>query len=66
MSCNADPQWASGQTAASVTNAIGEALTAARADLARNADQPAPSGGLDRLLAEALELLSNPRRVVDS
>lgn len=66
VSCNADPQWVSGQTAASLTNALGEALTAARADLARSADQPAPSRSLDRLLAEALELLSNPRRVVDS
>lgn len=66
VSCNADPQWVSGQTAASLMNALGEALTAARADLAKNADQPAPSGSLDRLLAEALELLSNPRRVVDS
>lgn len=66
VSCDADPQWVSEQTAASLTNALGEALAGARADLAKSADQRAPSEEFDSLFAEALELLNNPRRIVDS
>lgn len=67
VSCTADPEWVSGQTAATLMNALGEALDAARADLANStAGAAAPSGSLDRLFAEALALLRDPRRVVDS
>ncbi|MGQ0718131.1 MAG: hypothetical protein ACT4NP_12645 [Pseudonocardiales bacterium] len=67
VSCTADPEWVSGQTAATLMNALGEALDAARADLANSTVQAAvPSGSLDRLFAEALALLRDPRRVVDS
>lgn len=67
VSCTADPEWVSGQTAATLMNALGEALDAARADLANSTvGAAAPSGSLDRLFAEALALLRDPRRVVDS
>ncbi len=67
VSCTADPEWVSGQTAATLMNALGEALAVARADLASGTGQAAaPSGSLDRLFAEALALLRDPRRVVDS
>ncbi|MGH3815828.1 MAG: hypothetical protein ACRDUV_25825 [Pseudonocardiaceae bacterium] len=66
VSCTADPEWVSGQSAATLMNALGEALTAARADLENSNAQTAPSGSLDRLFAEALALLRDPRRVVDS
>lgn len=66
VSCSADPEWVSVQTAATLMNALGEALTAARADLENSADRPAPSGSLDVLFGEALALLRDPRRVVDS
>ncbi|MDQ4011780.1 MAG: hypothetical protein M3228_14070 [Actinomycetota bacterium] len=66
VSCTADPKWVSAQTAASLMNALGEALTAARADLENSAGRPAPSRSLDRLFTEALALLRDPRRVVDS
>ncbi|MGH3811574.1 MAG: hypothetical protein ACRDUV_03825 [Pseudonocardiaceae bacterium] len=66
VSCTADPEWVSAQTAATLMNALGEALTVARADLENSTAQAAPSGSLDRLFAEALALLRDPRRVVDS
>jgi hypothetical protein len=56
----------SAQTAATLMNALGEALSAARTDLENSNPRPAPSGSLDRLFAEALALLRDPRRVVDS
>lgn len=64
VSCTADPEWVSAQTAA--MNALGEALTAARADLENSTGWPAPAGNLDRLFTEALALLRDPRHVVDS
>jgi hypothetical protein len=66
VSCTADPEWVSAQTAASLMNALGEALTAARADLENGTDRPVPSRSLDHLFTEALALLRDPRRAVDS
>lgn len=66
VSCTAAPEWVSGQTAATLMNALGEALTSARADLQNSTDQPAPSGSLEALFAEALALVRDPQRVVDS
>jgi hypothetical protein len=66
VSCVADAEWVTTQTAATLMNALGEALTAARADLTSTACQAEPSGALDSLLADALALLSDPQRVVDS
>jgi hypothetical protein len=66
VSCTADSEWVSAQTAATLMNALGEALSAARTDLENSTPRPAPSGSLDRLFAEALALLRDPRRVVDS
>jgi hypothetical protein len=47
-------------------NALGEALTAARADLEDSTGRLTPSQSLDRLFTEALALLRDPRHVVDS
>ena len=66
VSCTADLKWVSAQTAASLMNALGEALTAARADLKNGIDRPAPFRSLDHLFTEALALLRDPRRAVDS
>lgn len=66
VSCTADPEWVSAQTAASLMNALGEALTAARADLENSIHRPAPARSLDHLFTEALALLRDPRRIVDS
>lgn len=66
VSCTADSEWVSAQTAATLMNALGEALSAARTDLENSTPRPAPSGSLDRLVAEALALLGDPHRVVDS
>jgi hypothetical protein len=66
VSCTADSEWVSAQTAATLMNALGEALSAARTDLENRTPRPAPSESVDRLVAEALALLRDPRRIVDS
>ncbi len=68
LSCTADPQWVERQSAASLMNALGEALTAAKAHLAATSPSatPAPSGRLDQLLGEAFAVLSDPRRAAGS
>lgn len=64
-SCGADPRWVSHQTAAQLMNALSAALCAAKQDLASTPPSPAPASGLDRLLAEALALLNDPRRLAE-
>ncbi|MGQ0839138.1 hypothetical protein [Actinokineospora sp.] len=64
-SCSADAHWVGEQTAARLMNALGEALAAAKADLAANAEKPAPNNGMDQVLAEAMALLNDPRRLAD-
>jgi len=66
VSCTADSEWVSAQTAATLMNALGEALNAARTDLENSTPPPAPSESLDRLVTEALALLRDPRRIVNS
>lgn len=66
VSCHADPRWVGKQSTASLSNALSEALAAARADLTRHPAHPAPSSGWDRLFVEALELLNEPHRVSES
>jgi hypothetical protein len=66
VSCIADVEWVSTQTSATLMNALGEALAAARTALESTPGQPGPSGNLDRLLADALALLSDPQRVLNS
>lgn len=61
VSCTADADWVSTQSAAALMNALGAALRAARADLARRPEQPSRSDGLDSLLGEAFALLRDPR-----
>jgi hypothetical protein len=63
-SCVVDPQWSMYLDADTVTAALGEALTAARADLAAGGSGGAgPGAGLDRLLAEALALINDPTKL---
>lgn len=67
-SCTADGRWVAEQTAARLMNALSEAVTAAKADLGRRAPETAVPGsgaGMDRLLAEAMALLNDPRRLAD-
>lgn len=65
VSCTANADWVSTQSAASLMNALGEALRAARADLARQPEQASMSEGLDSLLGEAFALLRDPRLVTE-
>lgn len=65
-SCTADPKWVSAQTAAILMNELGAALAAARADLQAQTQRPEPAIGMDRLIAETLSLLKDPRRLADS
>jgi hypothetical protein len=65
VSCTADADWVSTRSAASLMNALGEALRAARTDLAGRPEQPSGSGGLDSLLGEAFALLRDPRLVTE-
>lgn len=67
MTCTAEPRWVAEQSAAKLMNAVGEALNAAKADLARTAGAAtaAPTGRLDGLLAEAMAYLNDPRRLAD-
>jgi hypothetical protein len=67
VSCQADPGWVSGQTAAGLTRALGEALTAARASLAgtaaaADADAARQSAALGQIFTDALELISSETR----
>jgi hypothetical protein len=55
ISCTVDAKWASNRTATMLMRALGDALAAARADLARPPEQPSPD--LGALFAEALALL---------
>jgi hypothetical protein len=64
-SCTVDERWAGDQTAARLMNALGEALASAKADLALKSAKPQPASGLDRLFAEAMALLNDPRKLAD-
>ena len=55
VSCTVDAKWASTRTTTMLMRALGDALAAARADLARPHEQPSPD--LGALFAEALALL---------
>jgi len=56
VSCEVDARWASTRTATMLMRALGDALAAARADLARPRE-PAATPDLGALFAEALALL---------
>lgn len=60
-----DEHWVAGQTAAQLMNALGQALTAAKEDLSEESQKPRPMSGVDRLFAEAMALLNDPRRLAD-
>jgi hypothetical protein len=66
VSCTADARWVADQTAARLMTSLGEALAAARAELAQRGDQAAPSSGLHELFAEAFALLNDPQHVTGS
>jgi len=65
VSCVADAGWVSDQTAARLMNALGEALAEAKTELADAAEEEpeVPARPLDRLLGEAMALLTDPRRL---
>ncbi|WP_173142236.1 hypothetical protein [Kibdelosporangium persicum] len=64
-SCTVDEHWAVRQTAAQLMNALSQALTAAKEDLSRESQKLQPMSGVDRLFAEAMALLNDPRRLAD-
>lgn len=61
-SCTVSPRWVSGQTASRLTNALGAALTAARAQLPNHVEETELAGSVDRLLVEVFALLDNHQR----
>ena len=63
--CTVDEHWVAGQTAAQLMNALGQALAAAKENLSRASRKPQPASGTDRLFAEAMALLNDPRRLAD-
>ncbi|MFC7308995.1 hypothetical protein ACFQVC_32920 [Streptomyces monticola] len=65
-SCDVDAQWASNQTAVRLNRAFDEALADALAGLresARSGNEANTSQTVDTLLAEAMALLTDPRRI---
>ncbi len=64
-SCSADPGWVCEQTAAQLMNALSTALAAAKEDLANRPQSSGSGSGLDGLLAEAMAVLNDPRRLVN-
>lgn len=64
-SCNADPRWASNQTAARLMDALSEALSRAKRELANSSEGDAPQETLNNLFSEAMALLNQPDRLVD-
>jgi hypothetical protein len=65
VSCVVDEQWAAQQSAATLVSAFDEALARAKTDLTAKADAD-PEHRLDRVVAEALALLNDPRRLARS
>lgn len=63
--CTADERWVTQQTSAKLMNALSEALRAAKGKLATMTAKPEPAGGMDRLFAEAMALLNDPRKLAD-
>ncbi|WP_143219241.1 hypothetical protein [Actinokineospora bangkokensis] len=63
--CTADPRWVAEQSAARLMNALDGALRSAKAALAGAAAAPTQDSGLDGLLAEAMALLNDPRKLAD-
>jgi len=66
VSCTAQPRWVAQQSGSALTAALTDAQAAARADLDRAAQAPAPAAHLDQLLADAVALVSDPQRLADS
>jgi hypothetical protein len=64
-SCTVDERWVAEQTAARLMNALGQALAAAKEDLARASQDPQPLSGVDRFFAETMALLNDPQRLAD-
>jgi hypothetical protein len=65
VSCVVDEQWASQQSGAALVGAFDEALARAKADLTAKADAD-PDHRLDRVVGEALTLLNDPQRLIQS
>lgn len=65
VSCAVDGHWARRQSASQLTDALGDALAAAKSQLATKPAAPNPAEGLDRIFGEAMALLNDPRRLAD-
>lgn len=64
--CTVDAEWAEDQPGTAVADALGEALRAAKRELAQSgANRVDPADGLDGLFAETMALLNDPRRFAD-
>ncbi|MET0235422.1 MAG: hypothetical protein ABW224_12330 [Kibdelosporangium sp.] len=66
VSCVADPRWVSAQTATRLTNALSEALAAAKQELEKMSVAQEPANPLDRLIGETFALLNDPQRLAES
>jgi hypothetical protein len=71
VSCQADPRWVTGKSGGQLTEALTEALAAARGALAESSSSDATAGRLsdvggrqERLLAEIMAALNNPQRFI--
>jgi membrane protein involved in colicin uptake len=69
VSCDVEAQWAAERSATALTNALIEALAAARADLARAQerakDKAADGPDLNDLFGDAIALMNDPRRMME-
>lgn len=63
VSCVVKTRWAARQTGTVLTNALTQALAAAKSDLARNHGGPASGADLNGLAGEAMTLLNDPKRM---
>lgn len=64
-SCVVKVRWAAKQTGTALTNALVEALAAARADLAQADGNVTHGPDLSSLFGEAIALLNDPKRMMD-
>lgn len=69
LTCTADARWASEQSGAMLTTALGDALRIAKESLAEatgNENRTSSGTGLDDIFDEAIALLGNPQRLAGS
>jgi hypothetical protein len=64
-SCVVDERWVAEQSGAQLMSALAHALNSAKENLARESAKPPVVSTLDGLLAEAMALLNDPRRLAE-